>query len=380
MRWILAALTALSMVMGLAARAAPGPVGKVPEGRAVDLQLVLAVDSSASISSDALEFQLRGHAEAFRNPAVTQAIVGGPAGAIAVTLVIWDSPGSVATVVPWRVIASAADAAAFADAILAAERREGAGSTAIGSAIDQIVPLFGVGGFRSSRMTIDLCSNGFSNSGVDPAEARDRAAAAGATINALAILDEYPWLEEYYLESVIGGPGAFVKTAEDRESFAQALLGKLVQEIVWRPSPPSRVGALDLDADTGAVGEGFKLLDANADHAHTGVGETAAGDALGQGLDEVDVAARDDIAHRLHECLVGNHVLETVGARAQRLGHDEVEVDPDRLGALVLMLVNADQGLNDHVTHRHPVGGARGDRAGGRRGDFGEEMVHGDGA
>jgi hypothetical protein len=57
------------------------------------------------------------------------------------------------------------------------------------------------------------------------------------TINALPILREgdpgraHGGLEAAYEARIIGGPGAFVVTAETRESFAQAVKRKLVLEI-----------------------------------------------------------------------------------------------------------------------------------------------------
>ncbi|MFM9735814.1 DUF1194 domain-containing protein, partial [Streptomyces niveiscabiei] len=82
-------------------------------------------------------------------------------------------------------------------------------------------------------------SNGFSNSGPDPAVVRDQVTAGGITVNALAILDEYDWLENYYRDNVIGGPGAFVRTADGRDSFAEAILQKLAAEIAG-VAPPAR--------------------------------------------------------------------------------------------------------------------------------------------
>ena len=65
----------------------------------------------------------------------------------------------------------------------------------------------------------------------------DDAVAAGITINALAVaaagqvtrLGEP--LAETYRREVIGGPGSFVVTAEDRRDIARALRAKLVREI-----------------------------------------------------------------------------------------------------------------------------------------------------
>ncbi|HMG49113.1 MAG TPA: DUF1194 domain-containing protein [Inquilinus sp.] len=207
----------------------PEPAAKAEP---VDLSLVLLLDASASITTGALAFQLRGHAAAFRDDKVKAAIAAGPRGGIAVTLARFDGPHSLKVLVPWRRLAGAADAEAFADAVLTALAGEEAGATAIGSAVLDALPLFKANGFDSPRQTIDIVSNGFSNAGIDPSSARDAAEVAGVTVNALVILDEYDWLESYYRQSVIGGIGAFVRAADSKDSFIQALIAKLIDEMV----------------------------------------------------------------------------------------------------------------------------------------------------
>ncbi|UEM04681.1 DUF1194 domain-containing protein [Skermanella rosea] len=225
------AAAVLLLLAGAAARADQQPV---------DLELVMAVDASGSITTGALEFQLRGHAAAFRSAEVAESLTVGGTRSVAVTLVQWAGPNTLETVVPWTRVADAADAKGFADRIGAATRPPLDGSTAMGSAIDRAAGLFDGNGFDAPRRVIDISSNGFSNSGVDVEGARDRAVARGVTINALAILDEYDWLEEYYAESVIGGPFSFVRTAENRDSFADAILRKLVEEIAGGDGVPER--------------------------------------------------------------------------------------------------------------------------------------------
>jgi hypothetical protein len=56
-------------------------------------------------------------------------------------------------------------------------------------------------------------------------------------INGLPILDLEPGLAEHYREQVIGGPGAFAIAAEDWQSFAAAILNKLVLEIAGDHDP-----------------------------------------------------------------------------------------------------------------------------------------------
>src|SRR3546814_4014869 len=67
----------------------------------------------------------------------------------------------------------------------------------------------------------------------------------GVTVNGLAILNEDSSVATYYRNNVIGGQGAFVITANDYESFAQAILEKLIKEIggvpvVEAPRPGAR--------------------------------------------------------------------------------------------------------------------------------------------
>ena len=78
---------------------------------------------------------------------------------------------------------------------------------------------------------IDVSGDGRNNRGRPAAEARDEAVRAGVTINGLPILAIEPDLEEFYRDNVIGGPGAFVIPAASFETFADAILKKLVIEI-----------------------------------------------------------------------------------------------------------------------------------------------------
>lgn len=60
---------------------------------------------------------------------------------------------------------------------------------------------------------------------------RDYAALAGVTVNGLAIINDEPYLEQYYREHVIGGPGAFVMVAKDYTDFVRAIRHKLLREL-----------------------------------------------------------------------------------------------------------------------------------------------------
>ncbi|MFV3131411.1 DUF1194 domain-containing protein [Niveispirillum sp. KHB5.9] len=222
-------LSRRSILAGLAALpAAPAALAAPPP---VDAALLLAVDASASIDKGLLDFQLRGHAAAFRHKAVEGAIARGGNG-IAVMLAQFAGPETLTTLVPWRVLKDGKDCESFADTIDAAPAVFMGGSTALGSAVVQAVALLDAAPYSTSRRTLDIVSNGFSNAGIDPRSAKGYAAGANVTVNGLAILNEYDWLEDYFAANVIAGRGAFVRTAGDLDSFANVLLGKLVTEMV----------------------------------------------------------------------------------------------------------------------------------------------------
>jgi hypothetical protein len=217
--------TLLSMVaLGLPAVAQPQ----------VDLHLVLAVDASGSVDQVRFELQKRGYVAAFRHARVLQAIRSGPNQAIAVTMVQWTGPAMQVDVVGWTLIGDEESAAAFATAIERAPRQLFSGGTSISGAIDYSMTLFPRSPFRGGRRVIDISGDGSNNRGRPVTLARDEAIASGIGINGLPILALEPDLDRYYQDYVIGGPGAFVIAARNYETFADAILKKLISEIALR--------------------------------------------------------------------------------------------------------------------------------------------------
>lgn len=211
----------------------------------VDLKLVLAVDISRSIDDDEARLQRQGYIEAITNPRVISAIRGGLIGSIAVCYIEWAGWDYQRQVIPWTQVAGLADAQRFADAIAEAPR-VALNWTSVSGAIRAGLEALEGAPFEGTRQVIDVSGDGVNNSG-PPAEVfRDRAAAAGITINGLPIVNDRPTfgrlppipLDLYYRESVIGGPGAFMVVAEDFDNFAQAVLRKLVREIAGLQPPP----------------------------------------------------------------------------------------------------------------------------------------------
>jgi hypothetical protein len=120
---------------------------------------------------------------------------------------------------------------AFADAIEKAPRQLFSGGTSISGAIDYGVGLLGDTPYRGHRRTIDVSGDGSNNRGRPVRLARDEAVAAGIVINGLPILALEPFLDRYYYDNVIGGPGSFVIAATNYETFADAVRRKLIIEI-----------------------------------------------------------------------------------------------------------------------------------------------------
>ena len=243
-------LAALAMVCLLS----PGSLAATQK---VDLELVLLADASRSIDDEEIRLQREGYAAAFSHAQVLGAITSGLHRRIAVTYVEWGSAESQDIVVPWTIIEGPRSAAAFIAALRSSPRIAN-GPNAIGSAIATGHALIEANDLQGTRRIIDFSGDSaYSFGGIPVDQARVLALGDGITINGLAILCRTPGcsgrpvgydLEEAYRRYIIGGPGAFVVTADGNQSFAEAVLRKLLLEVAG-VSPPGRV----------AGGEGLEM-------------------------------------------------------------------------------------------------------------------------
>ena len=197
----------------------------------VAIALVLAVDASGSVDNRRFELQKRGYAAAFRNPQVMNAIRSLMTQSIAVTMVQWTGPRLHVQVVGWMLIKDEDSADAVAAAIEAAPRQLFGGGTSISGAIDYSRILLAQIPFNPVRRVIDISGDGSNNSGRSVLQARDEAVHDGVGINGLPIVAIEPNLDRYYFDNVIGGPGAFMIPADSYDTFADAILKKLINEI-----------------------------------------------------------------------------------------------------------------------------------------------------
>ncbi|WP_134497574.1 DUF1194 domain-containing protein [Microvirga pakistanensis] len=227
MRLFLSSLLALGLMTAPAA------------AESVDLELVFAADGSGSIDDEELRLQRKGWADALMSPDVLAGIKDGPAGAIAVAFMEWGGPSSQVLIVDWHVIRDEAGAKVFADRLMSAPRGA-TGYNSISNAIDFSVRLVEGNAHEGTRRVIDVSGDGPNMNGRSLEHARADALAKGFTINALAIRRPGSGrpggpggmaLEDYYAQSVIGGPGAFVEIADETQPFATAARRKLLTEI-----------------------------------------------------------------------------------------------------------------------------------------------------
>jgi hypothetical protein len=210
----------------------------------VDIELVLAVDVSLSMSPDELEIQRQGYAAALVHERVLEAIAQGVHGRIAVTYVEWAGSTTQHIVVPWTMIANRADAERVASQ-LSANPPNSARRTSIAGALEFGGDLFAESGFRGMKRVIDISGDGPNNQGPPVTVARDALIAQGITINGLPLMTngglasayDVEDLDLYYQDCVIGGPGAFMIPVNDWSQFPEAVRRKLVLELAGHRSP-----------------------------------------------------------------------------------------------------------------------------------------------
>jgi uncharacterized protein DUF1194 len=214
----------------------------------LDLELVLLADATGSIDEAEIRFQRAGYAEAITDPSVLNAIESNIYGKIAVTYVEWGDLLSQDVVVDWTVISGKASAHGFAASLMEAPRRA-YGRNAIGAALLKGKDLIDSNNIQGLRRVIDLSADSANNwNGPTISEARQKVVSGGIVINGLAVLCRHCSgrpvtydLEERFYTDIIGGPAAFVVTADSPQTFADAVRKKLILEIASRPEDANRI-------------------------------------------------------------------------------------------------------------------------------------------
>lgn len=209
----------------------------------VDVELVLAVDVSLSMSYDELKIQRDGYVAALTHDDVINAIRNGIHGKIAITYFEWAGDASQYMIVPWTVIATRADAEAVAAQITTSPPNS-ARRTSISGGLRYAQDLFAESEFRGLKRVIDVSGDGPNNQGEFVNLVRDELVEQGIVINGLPLMTDgggmvssfdVADLDRYYADCVIGGPGSFMIPVNAWEQFPEAIRRKLVLEIAGDP-------------------------------------------------------------------------------------------------------------------------------------------------
>ena len=233
----------------------------------VDLELVLAMDGSGSISADEFVLQLEGTASAFEDPSIKQAILSGPLGKVAVSVMVWSDAAFKKQHMGWHIIDSDEAASKFANQVRTFHTLTtrtagiGGGGTGIGDGVRFALEMIASNGIDGLRKTIDVSGDGvetdpwFREAIMMPG-AKVVANAQKVQINGLPILTvDFPRLDQYYRENVIAGAGSFIVTAQSFEDFGRAIREKLWREISFSISynnhrPPRTIFASEATGQT----------------------------------------------------------------------------------------------------------------------------------
>lgn len=229
MRMLLALLMLLSFALPANAQ----------DRKEVDMALVMAIDISGSVDPDEARLQRQGYVEAFSDPVIIKAILGGNHGRISVAYFEWSDSYVQKLLIDWTLLDSEAAirdfTARLARAPISIARR-----TSISGAIRYAIPLFGRAPFDTDRKVLDISGDGSNNDGGLVTDLRHDALKERIVINGLPIMNDRPNpygfpsendLDRYYLHCVVGGPRSFVEVAVNFEDFPRAVRKKLLQEV-----------------------------------------------------------------------------------------------------------------------------------------------------
>ncbi|MEX0956109.1 MAG: DUF1194 domain-containing protein [Rhizobiaceae bacterium] len=228
--------------VGIATLATLWPPAPASAQEVVDIELILAVDVSLSMSHDELRIQRDGYVAAITHDQVINAIRDGIHGKIAISYFEWAGDQSHYVIVPWTVIASREDAERVAAQITASPPNS-ARRTSISGGLRFAYDLFAESTFRGLKRVVDVSGDGPNNQGEWVDVVRDDIVSRGIIINGLPLMTDgglmstfgVPDLDLYYTHCVIGGPGAFVVPVNDWSHFPEAVRRKLVLEIAGIP-------------------------------------------------------------------------------------------------------------------------------------------------
>lgn len=197
---------------------------------ACGVELVLALDISRSVSRTEYRLQVDGLANAFRDEEVKAAIKAIPDGVLA-TVMIWGDAEQQKQTAQWTLLKGGAETDDFANVVQNTHRSFAFTLTGLGAAMLFADRLTRTAPMQCDRRVIDISGDGAWNHGPRPSAVWANGMSKDVTVNGLVILGAKPDPLSHYQLEVIGGPGAFIETADDFDDYAEAIRRKLLREL-----------------------------------------------------------------------------------------------------------------------------------------------------
>lgn len=232
MRWFLA------FVLSCLPFAAQAQGGQAQTAKSVDVAIVVSLDRSESIDAEDARAQIDGLVFTLRHSRFRETVASGWRGRIALTVVTWSSFGRYEVILPWMQVAGADDAdvaAAILELDYARQRVARHGTqTDVAFAIEVGMKRLDMLPWEAGRSVINVVADGISNIGRLAMADRDVALARGFTVNGLIMArgSAIEVLSRYFRREVIGGPTSFLQVSASNEDFADAMLRKILLEMV----------------------------------------------------------------------------------------------------------------------------------------------------
>ena len=202
-----------------------------------DIDMVISLDRSESISAEEAEQQIDGLIYALTHERFVNAVRSGFHGRIGFAVIKWSSFARSGVLLPWTLIATRADADRVAARLkphrAIIDRTPDGSQTDIAWGIEVATEMHRRAPYRPVRKLTNLVADGVSNIGRVARVGRDAALAEGIVINGLIMAQgsAIRVLTEYFEREVIGGPRAFVLPFPTYDAFADAMLRKMILEV-----------------------------------------------------------------------------------------------------------------------------------------------------
>ncbi|MHA1154375.1 MAG: DUF1194 domain-containing protein [Alphaproteobacteria bacterium] len=241
MRWLLA------LMLSCLPFAAQAQGGQAQTAKSVDIAIVVSLDRSESIDAADARAQIDGLVFTLRHSRFRDSVATGWFGRIALTVVTWSSFGRHEVILPWMQVAGVRDADIAATILELDYARQSVArhgtQTDVAFAIEVGMNQLDTLPWQASKSVINVVADGISNIGRVAMADRNLALARGFTVNGLIMArgSAIEVLSRYFRREVIGGPTSFLQVSASNEDFADAMLRKILLEMVRLRQPRSVV-------------------------------------------------------------------------------------------------------------------------------------------